>query len=55
VLGAAPNAVDEPEKIFEAVLSCTWVSSPMVISQVIKCVAVLFFISVLAALSRTVF
>src|SRR5512134_478135 len=33
VLGAAPNAVDAPENIFERVLSCAWVSSPMTISH----------------------
>ncbi|HEX9673219.1 MAG TPA: hypothetical protein VGA12_07260 [Burkholderiales bacterium] len=33
VLGAAPNAVDAAENIFERVLSCAWVSSPMTISQ----------------------
>jgi hypothetical protein len=35
VLGAAPNAVDAPEKIFERVASCTWVSSPITTSQFI--------------------
>src|SRR5690348_12803119 len=35
VFGAAPNAVDAPEKIFDAVVSCAWVSRPMTISQVI--------------------
>jgi len=35
VLGAAPKAVDAPEKIFDAVDSCAWVSSPMTISHVI--------------------
>src|SRR5687767_3906215 len=33
VFGAAPNAVDAPEKIFERVLSCTCVSIPMTVSQ----------------------
>ena len=33
VLGAAPNAVDDPEKIFDAVDNCAWVSSPMTISH----------------------
>ena len=33
VLGGAPNAVDAPENIFDAVESCAWVSSPMTISQ----------------------
>src|SRR5258706_12229328 len=32
-LGGAPNAVDAPEKIFDAVLSCACVSNPMTISQ----------------------
>src|SRR5690348_13225050 len=35
VLGGAPNAVEAPEKIFDAVVSCAWVSRPMTISQVI--------------------
>src|SRR3954453_19238890 len=35
VLGGAPKAVEAPEKIFDAVVSCAWVSSPMTISQVI--------------------
>ena len=34
VFGAAPNAVDAPEKIFDAVDSCACVSMPMTISQV---------------------
>src|SRR6185503_13012603 len=34
VFGAAPNAVDAPEKIFDAVVSCAWVSRPMTTSQV---------------------
>ena len=33
VFGAAPNAVDAPENIFDAVDSCACVSSPMTISQ----------------------
>ena len=33
VFGAAPNAVDAPEKIFDAVDSCACVSSPMTTSQ----------------------
>ena len=32
VLGAAPNWVDAPEKIFDWVDSCTWVSRPMTTS-----------------------
>jgi len=32
VFGAAPNAVDAPEKIFDTVESCAWVSMPMTIS-----------------------
>jgi hypothetical protein len=32
--GAAPKAVDAPEKIFDAVDSCACVSSPMTSSQV---------------------
>jgi hypothetical protein len=35
VLGAAPNAVDARENIFERVDSCAWVSMPMTISQFI--------------------
>jgi hypothetical protein len=33
VLGAAPNAVDAPENIFETVESCACVSSPTTTSQ----------------------
>ena len=33
VLGAAPNAVDAPENIFDCVESWAWVSSPMTISH----------------------
>src|SRR5262245_23257654 len=33
VLGVAPNAVDEPEKIFARVASCAWISSPMTVSH----------------------
>src|SRR5690348_12622365 len=33
VLGGAPNAVDAPEKIFDAVDSCACVSSPMTTSH----------------------
>ena len=33
VFGGAPNAVDAPEKIFDAVESCACVSSPMTTSQ----------------------
>jgi hypothetical protein len=33
VLGAAPNAVDAPEKIFDRVESWAWVSRPMTISH----------------------
>ena len=33
VLGAAPKAVAAPEKIFDAVDSCAWVSRPMTISH----------------------
>ena len=36
VFGAAPNAVDAPEKIFDAVDSCAWVSSPMTTSQFMR-------------------
>ncbi len=32
VLGAAPNAVDEPLKIFDSVESWTWFSRPMTTS-----------------------
>jgi len=28
VFGAAPNAVDDPENIFDAVESCAWVFQP---------------------------
>src|SRR5690348_12370582 len=35
VFGAAPKAVDAPEKIFDAVDSCACVSRPMTTSQVI--------------------
>jgi hypothetical protein len=33
VLGAAPKAVDAPEKIFEAVASCACVSMPITTSH----------------------
>src|SRR5258706_4107570 len=33
VLGGAPNAVEAPEKIFDAVVNCACVSSPMTTSQ----------------------
>jgi hypothetical protein len=33
VLGAAPKAVDAPEKIFERVDSCVCASNPMTTSQ----------------------
>ena len=36
VFGAAPNAVDAPEKIFDAVDSCACVSSPMTTSQLMR-------------------
>src|SRR5215470_18618660 len=36
VLGAAPNAVGAPEKIFDAVESCACASRPMTTSQVIS-------------------
>jgi hypothetical protein len=42
VFGAAPKAVDAPEKIFEAVLSWAWVSSPMTISQSAKLMVAFF-------------
>src|SRR5205814_3587479 len=29
VFGGAPNAVEQPQKIFDAVSNCTWTSSPM--------------------------
>src|SRR3977135_3134043 len=29
VLGSAPNAVLQPQKIFDAVRSCAWISRPM--------------------------
>src|SRR6185369_11238423 len=28
-LGSEPNAVEQPQKILESVLSCTWTSRPM--------------------------
>ena len=31
--GAAPNCVAAPEKIFDAVDNCAWVSSPMTVSH----------------------
>jgi hypothetical protein len=37
VLGAAPNAVLLPQKIFEAVSSCAWTSSPITVSKVEPC------------------
>src|SRR5436309_6096641 len=33
VLGGAPNAVEQPQNIFDLVRSCTCVSSPMIVSQ----------------------
>src|SRR5690348_17582364 len=36
VFGGAPNAVDAPEKIFDAVESCACVSMPMTISQLMR-------------------
>src|SRR5437660_12514858 len=36
VFGAAPNAVDAPEKILDAVESCVCVSSPITTSQVMR-------------------
>jgi hypothetical protein len=35
-LGSAPNAVDAPLKILDWVLSWTWISSPITVSQVIR-------------------
>src|SRR2546425_5364855 len=35
VLGGAPNAVEQPQNILERVRSCTCVSSPMIVSQLI--------------------
>jgi hypothetical protein len=32
VLGAAPNRVEQPQKILVAVFSSTWTSNPMTIS-----------------------
>src|SRR5689334_11963720 len=32
VLGGAPNLVEQPQKIFVSVSSCTWTSSPMTAS-----------------------
>src|SRR5229473_1195685 len=32
-LGASPKCVEQPQKIFDAVLSCAWISSPMMVSQ----------------------
>ena len=32
VLGGAPNAVLQPQKIFDAVSSCAWISRPMTAS-----------------------
>src|SRR5213083_2817904 len=36
VLGGAPNAVEQPQNIFDFVRSCTCVSSPMIVSQLIR-------------------
>src|SRR5258705_9850133 len=33
VLGGAPNAVEQPQNIFDLVRSCTWVSRPITVSQ----------------------
>ena len=34
--GAAPKAVEAPEKIFDCVASCAWVSSPITTSHLIQ-------------------
>src|SRR5437660_10788583 len=31
--GSSPKRVEHPQKIFDAVLSCAWTSSPMMVSQ----------------------
>src|SRR5207302_10937983 len=31
--GSSPNRVEQPQKIFDSVLSCAWTSSPMMVSQ----------------------
>src|SRR5687768_8438505 len=40
VLGAAPNAVEAPENIFDSVESWVWTSSPITVSH---CIAITFF------------
>jgi len=37
VLGPAPNAVLQPQKIFDAVSSCAWISSPITASNAEPC------------------
>ncbi len=34
VFGSAPNAALQPQKIFDAVRSCAWISSPITASKV---------------------
>src|SRR5213080_361636 len=31
--GSSPNRVEQPQKIFDSVLNCAWISSPMMVSQ----------------------
>src|SRR5262245_18831423 len=31
--GSSPKRVAQPQKIFDSVLSCAWISSPMMVSQ----------------------
>src|SRR5438128_12589730 len=33
--GSSPNRVEQPQKIFDSVLSCAWTSRPIMVSQLL--------------------